>query len=61
MLERKLDAHDTILDDVTLKQLIWFGHVEGMIRTGLAEVMINWKHEGWKRRVRFRRTWKDGT
>ena len=25
----KMDAHDMILDDITRKQLIWYGHVKG--------------------------------
>ena len=29
-IREKVDAQDTILDDITRKQLIWFGHVERM-------------------------------
>jgi hypothetical protein len=47
-----MDAQDTILDDVTRKQLIWCGHVERMDRMRLPEIMINWKHEGTKKRGR---------
>jgi hypothetical protein len=53
-------AQDTILDDITQKQLIWYGHVERMDRTGLPKIMINWKPEGRKTRGRPRRTWTDG-
>ena len=55
-----MDAPDTILDEITRKQLIWYGHVERMDPTRLPEIMINWKPEGRKRRGRPRRTWKDG-
>jgi hypothetical protein len=53
-------AQDTILDDITRKQLVWYGHVEGTDPTRLPEIMISWKPEGRKRRGRPRRTWKDG-
>jgi hypothetical protein len=59
-IRRKLDAQDTILGDITLKQLIWYGHVERMDPMRLPEIMNNWKHEGRKKRGRPRRTWKDG-
>jgi len=44
-----MDAPDTILDEITRKQLIWYGHVERMDRTRLPKIMINWKHEGRKK------------
>ena len=44
-----MKAQDTILDEITRKQLIWYGHVERMDRTGLPKIMINWKTEGKKR------------
>jgi hypothetical protein len=56
----KMDAPDTILDKITQKQLIWYGHVERMDPTQLPKIMINWKPEGRKKRGRPRRTWKDG-
>ena len=56
----KLDAQDTILDEITRKQLIWYGHVERMDPTRLPKFMIHWKPEGRKKRGRPRRTWKDG-
>ena len=46
----KMDAQDTILDEITRKQLILCGHVERMDRTRLPKIMINWKHEGRKKR-----------
>jgi hypothetical protein len=57
---RKMDAQDMILDDITRKQLIWYGHVERMDPTRLPKMMIHWKPEGRKKRGRPRRTWKDG-
>jgi len=56
----KMDAQDAILDDITQKQLIWYGHVERMDPTRLSKIMIHWKPEGRKKRGRPRRTWKDG-
>jgi hypothetical protein len=44
----KMDAQDTMLDDITRKQLIWYGHVERMDPTRLPN-MINWKPEGRKK------------
>jgi hypothetical protein len=53
-----VDAQDTILDDITQNQLIWYGHVERMDQTGLPKIMIEWKPEGRKIRGRPRRTWR---
>ena len=55
-----MDAQDMILDDITRKQLIWYGHVERMDPTRLPKIMIHRKPEGRKQRGRPRRTWKDG-
>ena len=60
ILEKKMDAQDTVRDDAARKQLIWCGHFERMNRTGLPEIMIDWKPEGRKKRSRRRRTLKDG-
>ena len=38
-----------ILDDLTRKQHIWYGHVERMNPTRLPKIIINWKPEGWKK------------
>ena len=59
-IREKMDASDTILDEITRKQLILYGHVERMDRTRLAKIMINWKREGRKEQGRPRRTRKDG-
>jgi len=56
----KMDAQDMILDDMTRKQLIWYGHVERMDLTRLPKIMIHWKPEGRKQRGLPGRTWKDG-
>jgi hypothetical protein len=45
-----MDAPDTILDGITRKKLIWYGHVERMDPARLPEVMINWKPEGRKKK-----------
>jgi hypothetical protein len=55
-----MEAQDTILDDITRKQLIWYGYVERMDPMLLPKIMITWKREGRKKRSRPRRTWKDG-
>ena len=60
VLEKEVNKQDTILDEITQKQLIRYGHVERMDPTRLPEIMINWKPEGRKKRDRPRRTWKDG-
>jgi hypothetical protein len=60
-IREKMDAPDTILDEITRKkQLIWYGHVDRMDPTLLPKTMINWKPEGRKKRGRHRRTWKYG-
>jgi len=56
----KMKAQDTILDEITRKQLIWCGHVDRMDRTRLPKFMINRKPEGRKKQGRPRRTRKDG-
>jgi hypothetical protein len=53
-------APDTVLDEITPKQLIWYGYVERIDPAGLPKIVINWKPEGRKKRGRPRRTWKDG-
>ena len=40
-----MDAQDMILDDITRKQLIWYGHVDRMDPTRLPKIMIHWKPE----------------
>jgi hypothetical protein len=55
----KMDAQDTILDDIAQKHLILYGHVDRMDPMRLPKI-INWKPEGRKNRGRTRRTWKDG-
>jgi hypothetical protein len=59
-IRRKMDAQDMILDDITRKQLIWYGNVERMDPTRLPKLMIHWKLEERKKRGHPRRTWKDG-
>jgi len=55
----KMDAQN-ILDDITRKQLIWYGHVERMDPLRLPRIVIHWKPEERKQRGRPWRTWKDG-
>jgi len=49
-----------ILDDITRKHLIWYGHVGRMDPTRLTKIMIYRKPKGRKKRGRPQRTWKDG-
>jgi hypothetical protein len=56
----KMDAQNMILDDITRKQLIWYGHVERMDPTRLTKITIHLKPEGRQKRGRPRRIWKDG-
>jgi hypothetical protein len=35
-----MDAPDTILNEITRKQLIWYGHVERMDPTRLPKIMV---------------------
>jgi hypothetical protein len=56
----KMDAQDMTLDDITRKQLIWYGHVERMDPTRLPKIIIHCKPERRKKQGRPRRTWKDG-
>jgi hypothetical protein len=44
-IREKMDAQDTMLDDITRKKLVWYGHVERMDPMRLPAIMINWKHE----------------
>ena len=55
-----MKEQDAILDEITRKQLIWYGHVERMDPTLLPKMRINSKPEGRIKRSRPRRTWKDG-
>jgi hypothetical protein len=56
----KMDAQDMILDEITRKQLIWYGHVERMDPTRVPKIMFHWEPKGRKKRGRPRRTWKEG-
>ena len=47
-----MNAQGTMLDEITREQLIWWGHVERMDRTGLAKILVNWKPEGREKRDR---------
>ena len=55
-----MDSQDMLLDEITRKQLICYGHVEKMDPKRLPKVMIHWKPEGREKPGRPRRTWKDG-
>jgi len=59
-IREKMSEQDTILNEITRKQLIWYGHVERMDPTRLPKIMINWKPEVREKRGRPRRTWKMG-
>jgi len=59
-VREEMNKQDTILFEITVKQLIWYGHVERMYRKRLPEIMINWKPEGRRKQGRPRGTWKDG-
>jgi len=48
-IREKMDTPDTILDEITRKQFIWYGHVERMDPTRLPKIMINWKPVGRKK------------
>jgi hypothetical protein len=39
-IREKMDAPDTILDEITRKQLIWYGHIERMDPTRLPKVRL---------------------
>jgi hypothetical protein len=58
-IREKMDAQDMMLEDITRKQLVWYGHVERMDPTRLTKIMIHWKREGRNKRGRPWRTWKD--
>jgi hypothetical protein len=36
-IREKMDAQDAILDDITRKKPIWYGHVERMDRTAITK------------------------
>jgi hypothetical protein len=48
-IREKMDAPDTIMDEITRKQLIWYGHVERMDTTRLPKIVIKWKPEARKK------------
>jgi len=52
----KMKKQDTILDEITRQQLIWYGHGGRMGPSRLTKIMVNWKPEGRKKRGRPRRT-----
>jgi hypothetical protein len=48
-IREKMDTPDTILDEITRKQLIWYEHVERMDPMRLPKTMISWKPVGRKK------------
>ena len=50
-IREKMNKQDTILNQITRKQLIWCGHVERMDPTRLPKIRVNWKPEGKKKEV----------
>jgi hypothetical protein len=58
--EFKFSVQDMILDEIIQKQLIWYGHVEGMDPTSQPKIMIHWEPEGRKKRGHPWRIWKAG-
>ena len=48
-IREKMKAQDTILYEITRKQLIWCGRVERMDPMRLPKIMISWKPEGEKK------------
>ena len=52
LARKKMNEQGTILDEITRKQIIWYGHVERMDPTRLPKIMVNWKPEGRKKRCR---------
>ena len=46
ILEKKMEAPDTIFDEITRKQLIWYGHVERMDSMRLPKIILKWKPVG---------------
>jgi hypothetical protein len=48
-IREKINAQYTMLEEITGKKFIWYGHVERMEPTRLPKIMINWKHEGRKK------------
>ena len=58
-IRKKTNASDTLLYQITRKQLIWCGHVDRMDRMRLPKIMINWKLKGSKNEAVPERTWKN--
>jgi ribonuclease HII len=50
-IREKMEAPDTVLDEITRKKVIWYGHFERMDPTRSTKIMINWKSEGRKNEV----------
>jgi hypothetical protein len=60
-IRRKMDVQDSmILDDITQKKLIWYGHIGRMDPTWLPKIMSHRKPEGRKKQGCPWKTWKDG-
>jgi hypothetical protein len=55
-----MDVQDMILNEITRKQLIWYGSCRENGPNTSTKIMIHWEPEGRKKRGRPRRTWKEG-
>jgi hypothetical protein len=50
---------NTVLDDIWAKQLVWFGHLQGIEEERLPQNILNWTPTGRIKRERPKTRWKE--
>ena len=50
----------SLLDDIKIKQLKWYGHVQRMEEGRLSKIVMKWSPPGKRKRGRPKATWAEG-
>lgn len=60
VVRQNMGLHQTIIDEVEQRQLIWYGHVQRMTDERLPKRVLQWNPTARRRRGRPPRKWGDG-
>ena len=55
-----MNVTHTIVDDISVNQLKWYGHVQRMNEERLPKQVLNWAPHGRRKRGRPRKSWREG-
>jgi hypothetical protein len=60
VIKKKMNGTRSLLDDITTKQLQWYGHVQRMEEGRLSKEVLEWRPSGRRKRGRPKLTWAEG-